>query len=112
MKSLLDTRPSSTSATKPYAGMCSVLSGLMLRKDWRPAGQEELETGVGRCDPGCGQSDRDEIAIDGKGYLFRSDAKGATGKVFSLRRRAPAHIRKCENSHHPPSPEPEGNPCH
>ncbi len=25
----------------------------------RPTGQEELETGMGRCDPGCGQSDRD-----------------------------------------------------
>ena len=57
-----------------------------------------------------------EIAIGGKGYVFRSEAKGTTGKVFQACGVAlPPTLRQCETPTHPPPPEPpeqEGNPCH
>ena len=57
-----------------------------------------------------------EIAIGGKGYVFRSQAKGTTGKVFQACGVAlPPTLRQSETPTHPPPPEPpeqEGNPCH
>ena len=54
-----------------------------------------------------------EIAIGGKGYVFRGEAKGTTGKVFQACGVAlPPILRKCETPTNPLPPEQEGNPCH
>ena len=54
-----------------------------------------------------------EIAISGKGYVFRSEAKGTTGKIFQACGVAlPPTLRQCETPAPSPPTEPEGNPCH
>jgi transposase len=115
MKSLLDTRPIFHKRDETIRGhvFCSFLA-LVLRK--------ELEDRLARKNWKLEWADviRDvdnlmemEIAIDGKGYVFRSDARGTTGKVFQACGVAlPPTIRKCETPAHPQQPQQEGNPCH
>jgi hypothetical protein len=115
MKSLLDTRPIFHKRDETIRGhvFCSFLA-LVLRK--------ELEDRLARKNWKLEWADviRDvdnltemEIAIDGKGYLFRSDAKGTAGKVFQACGVAlPPTLQKCETPTNPTQPEEEGNPCH
>jgi len=115
MKSLLDTRPIFHKRDETIRGhvFCSFLA-LVLRK--------ELEDRLARKNWKLEWADviRDvdnltemEIAIGGKGYVFRSDAKGTTGKVFQACGVAlPQILRKCETPAISPQTEPEGNPCH
>ena len=115
MKSLLDTRPIFHRRDETIRGhvFCSFLA-LVLRK--------ELEDRLARKEWKLEWADviRDvdnltemEIGIGGKGYVFRSEAKGTTGKVFQACGVAlPPTLRKCETPANPPQPEPEGNPCH
>ena len=115
MKSLLDTRPIFHKRDETIRGhvFCSFLA-LVLRK--------ELEDRLARKNWKLEWADvvRDvdnltemEIAIGGKGYVFRSEAKGTTGKVFQACGVAlPPALRKCETPTNPPQLEPEENPCH
>ncbi len=118
MKSLLDTRPIFHKRDETIRGhvFCSFLA-LVLRK--------ELEDRLARKNWKLEWADliRDvdnltemEISIGGKGYVFRSEAKGTTGKVFQACGVAlPPTLRQCETPTHPPQPEPpeqEGNSCH
>ena len=103
MKSLLDTRPIFHKRDETIRGhvFCSFLA-LVLRK--------ELEDRLARKNWKLEWADviRDvdnltemEVAIDGKGYLFRSEAKGTTGKVFQACGVAlPPALRKCEPPAH------------
>ena len=98
MKSLLDTRPIFHKCDETIRGhvFCSFLA-LVLRKELedRLARKEwKLEwAGVIR--------DLDnllemEVSITGKGYVFRSEAKGTTGKVFQACGVAlPPALRSC-----------------
>jgi hypothetical protein len=110
MKSLLDTRPIFHKRDETIRGhvFCSFLA-LVLRK--------ELEDRLARKNWKLEWADviRDvdnltemEIAIGGKGYVFRSEAKGITGKVFQACGVAlPPTLRQCETPTHPSQPEQE-----
>jgi len=115
MKSLLDTRPIFHKRDETIRGhvFCSFLA-LVLRK--------ELEDCLARKNWKLEWADviRDvdnltemEIAISGKGYVFRSEANGTTGKIFQACGVAlPPTLRQCEIPAASPQTEPEGNPCH
>jgi len=84
MKSLLDTRPILHKCDETIRGhvFCSFLA-LLLRKQL----QDKLASKDGRLEWADIIRDLDnlvemEICIDGKGYVFRSQAKGSVGKVF------------------------------
>jgi hypothetical protein len=110
MKSLLDTRPIFHKRDETIRGhvFCSFLA-LVLRK--------ELEDRLARKNWKLEWADviRDvdnltemEIAIGAKGYVFRSEAKGTTGKVFQACGVAlPPTLRQCETPTHPSQPEQE-----
>ena len=108
MKSLLDTRPIFHKRDETIRGhvFCSFLA-LVLRK--------ELEDRLTRKNWKLEWADviRDvdhltemEIAIGGKGYVFRSEAKGTAGKVFQACGVAlPPTLRQCQTPPHLPPPE-------
>ena len=84
MKSLLDTRPIFHKCDETIRGhvFCSFLA-LLLRKEL----QDRLASKEGRLEWADVIRDLDnlvemEMAIDGKGYVFRSPAKGSVAKVF------------------------------
>ena len=84
MKSLLDTRPIYHKCDETIRGhvFCSFLA-LLLRKDL----QDRLDRKGSRLEWADVIRDLDnlmemEIAIDGKGHIFRSSAKGSVAKVF------------------------------
>jgi len=84
MKSLLDTRPIFHKCDETIRGhvFCSFLA-LVLRKEL----QDRVASKEGQLEWADIIRDLDnlvemEIAIDGKGYVFRSPAKGSVGKVF------------------------------
>jgi len=115
MKSLLDTRPIFHKRDETIRGhvFCSFLA-LLLRK--------ELEDRVTKKNWKLEWADviRDldnltemEVAINGKGYVFRSEAKGTTGKVFQACGVAlPPTLRQLETPTRPPHTETEGKSCH
>ncbi len=115
MKSLLDTRPIFHKRDETIRGhvFCSFLA-LVLRKELedRLASKNwELEWADVIRD--VDNLTEMESAIGGKGYVFRSEAKGTTGKVFQACGVAlPPTLRTCETPTNPPEPEQEGNPCH
>jgi transposase len=115
MKSLLDTRPIFHKRDETIRGhvFCSFLA-LVLRKELedRLAGKNwKLEWADVIRD--VDHLTEMQIAIGGKGYVFRSEAKGTTGKVFQACGVAlPPILQKCETPTNPPLPEQEGNPCH
>ena len=118
MKSLLDTRPIFHKRDETIRGhlFCSFLA-LVLRKEL----EDRLASKNWKLEWADVIRDVDnltemEITIGGKGYVFRSDAKGTTGKVFQACGVAlPSTLRHCGTPTHPPPPEPpeqEKIPCH
>jgi hypothetical protein len=115
MKSLLDTRPIFHKRDETIRGhvFCSFLA-LVLRqeledrlagKNWKLEWADVIRDGD--------HLTQMEIAIGGKGYVFRSEAKGTTGKVFQACGVAlPPTLQKCETPPNPTQPEQEENPCH
>lgn len=86
MKSLLDTKPIFHKCDETIRGhvFCSFLA-LLLRTEL----QDRLASKDGRLEWADVIRDLDnlvemEIAIDGKGYVFRGPAKGSVGKVFQF----------------------------
>jgi hypothetical protein len=113
MKSLLDTRPIFHQRDETIRGhvFCSFLA-LLLRKEL----QDRL-TSKG-CDVEWADVIRDldnlvemEVAINGKGYVFRGQTTGVAGKVFQACGAAlPPLMRPCSSAAPPITPE--GEACH
>lgn len=98
MKSLLDTRPIFHKCDETIRGhvFCSFLA-LVLRKEL----EDRLASKQWKLEWGDVIRDLDnllemEVSITGKGYVFRSEAKGTTGKVFQACGVAlPPTLRSC-----------------
>ena len=115
MKSLLDTRPIFHRRDETIRGhvFCSFLA-LLLRKEL----EDRLTHKNWKLEWADVIRDLDnltemEVAINGKGYVFRSEAKGTTGKVFQACGVAlPPTLRQLETPTCSPHTETEGKPCH
>jgi len=115
MKSLLDTRPIFHKRDETIRGhvFCSFLA-LVLRREL----EERLSKKNWKLEWADILRDLDnltemEIAINGKGYLFRSEAKGTVGKVFqACGVGLPPTLRQLDAPTTPPNTETEAESCH
>jgi len=100
MKSLLDTRPIFHKCDETIRGhvFCSFLALLLRKEPGRPFGAQGVEAGMGPTWSKIWTNLVEmEVAISGKGYVFRGQTSGVAARFFQSLRRGPA-TRACAHA--------------